>query len=509
MNRCDGAARGLRRGWIPGGPDARSRSGRAGRWRSCVRRLAFVLALFLVTPQGSPAAAEGGGSSAAPPNFVVLFADDLGYADLGCYGASRIRTPHLDRMAREGLRFTSFYVGQAVCSASRAALLTGCYPNRIGILGALGPRSKTGIHADETTLAEVLKARGYATAIYGKWHLGDAPEFLPTRHGFDEYYGLPYSNDMWPKHPQNPQAYPPLPLIEGERVIQTMPDQNLLTEEYTRRAVDFIHRHRDRPFFLYLPHSMPHVPLHAGAAARGRSAGGLYGDVIEELDRSTGRILDALRKERLDRKTLVMFLSDNGPWLSYGNHGGSAGGLREGKGTAFEGGIRVPCVMRWPGRIAGGRVCGELAATIDVLPTLAALAGAAVPGDRRIDGRDLGPLILGEAGARTPHEAYYCYYGRELHAIRSGPWKLHLPHAYPHVEAPGKDGQPGRMVSHRIGRSLYNLEEDVGERRDVAAEHPEVVSRLEALAEVAREDLGDAAVGRVGKNLRAPGQRAE
>lgn len=471
----------------------------------------LVLALLLVLGAGECAAAgsKRDPSGAAPPNFVVVFADDLGYADLGCYGARAIRTPHLDRMAREGLRFTSFYVGQAVCSASRAALLTGCYPNRIGILGALGPRSKTGIHADEATLAEVLKSRGYATAIYGKWHLGDAPEFLPLRHGFDEYYGLPYSNDMWPKHPQNPKAYPPLPLIEGERIIEEMPDQTRLTEEYTQRAIDFIRRHRSQPFFLYLPHSMPHVPLHAGAAARGRSAGGLYGDVIEEIDRSVGRILAALRQERLDRNTLVVFLSDNGPWLSYGNHAGSAGPLREGKGTVFEGGMRVPCVVRWPGRVPAGRVCGEWAATIDLLPTLAALAGAAIPQNRVIDGRDIRRLIFGERGAATPHGAYYYYWGQQLHAVRSGPWKLHLPHAYPHVEAPGGDGQPGRIGIHRIERSLFNLEEDAGETRDRAADHPEVVARLEALAELAREDLGDAATGRTGKNVRLPGQRTE
>jgi arylsulfatase A len=455
----------------------------------------------------------------APPNFVVVFADDLGYGDLGCYGAKGVRTPNLDRLAAEGMRFTSFYAAQAVCSASRAALMTGCYPNRVGIQGALGPNSRTGLNPDEWTLAEVLKTRGYATAIFGKWHLGDAPEFLPTRHGFDEYFGLPYSNDMWPLHPdyvdlppdaaQRKRGYPDLPLIEGERTVikpVLAEHQAQLTTWYTERAVSFIERNRQRPFFLYVPHSMPHVPLFVSDKFKGKSKAGLFGDVIQELDWSVGQILQALRRHKLDERTLVLFASDNGPWLLYGNHAGSAGPWREGKATMFEGGVRVPCIARWPGQIPKGRVCGELAATIDVLPTLAKLAGAELPVGRRIDGRDLGPLLRAEPGARSPHDAYWYFYDRSLHAIRSGPWKLHFPRSYPKPSPPGGDGRPGKYAQLKIGLELFNLESDPGETTDVAAANPDVVHRLEALAELARADLGDLATKREGNGIRPPGR---
>ena len=310
------------------------------------------------------------------PNVVLVFADDLGYADLSCYGAKGYRTPNLDRLAAEGVKFTDFYVPQAVCSASRTALLTGCYPNRVGILGALGPKNRHGINDDETTLGEVFKSRGYATAIYGKWHLGHHPQFLPPRHGFDEYFGLPYSNDMWPKHPEAKHAFPDLPLIEGEKTIALNPDQSQLTTQYAEHAVSFIERHRDQPFFVYLAHSMPHVPLFVSDKYQGRTERGLFGDVIEEVDWSVGQILATLEKLKLDEQTLVIFTSDNGPWLSYGDHAGSAEPLREGKGTSFDGGVREPCVMRWPGRIPPGAVCHEPAMTIDLLPTLAKLIGA-------------------------------------------------------------------------------------------------------------------------------------
>lgn len=458
-------------------------------------------------------------SPPSPPNVVIVFADDLGYGDLGCYGARGYRTPNLDRMAAEGLRFTSFYAAQAVCSASRAALLTGCYPNRIGIQGALGPGSKTGLHADEWTLAEILKTRGYATAIFGKWHLGDAPPFLPTRHGFDEYFGLPYSNDMWPFHPDYadlpPEAaarkrgYPDLPLFQGDQVVirpVTPEHQARLTAWYTERAVEFIRRHRHQPFFLYVPHAMPHVPLFAGKRFQGKSRTGVYADVIRELDWSVGQILRTLKKLDLDAQTLVIFTSDNGPWLLYGNHAGSAGPWREGKGTMFEGGVRVPCIARWPGRIPHGRVCDELAATIDLLPTVAALAGAPLPPGRTIDGQNLWPLLSATPGARTPHDAYLFYWGRELQAIRSGPWKLHFPHTYPRPKPPGAEGKPGRYAQHRIGRELFNLETDPGETTNVAAAHPEVVGRLEALAERARADLGDTATQRSGSGVRPAGR---
>ncbi len=484
---------------------------------SAALRLVALLTLSLLVRAGSPSSPR-----LDPPNIVVIFADDLGYGDLGCYGAPDIATPNLDRLAAEGMRFTSFYAAQAVCSASRAALLTGCYPNRIGILGALGPKSKTGLGETELTIAEVLRTRGYATAIYGKWHLGDAPQFLPTRHGFDEYFGLPYSNDMWPFHPdyaelppdaaQRKRGYPDLPLIENDRVAVspvTAEHQAQLTTWYTERAVGFIERHQHTPFFLYVPHAMPHVPLFVSEKFKGRSKAGLFGDVIMELDWSVGQILAALKQQGLDQRTLVIFTSDNGPWLLYGNHAGSARPFREGKGTMFEGGVRVPCIARWPGKIPAGTTCPELTATIDILPTLARLAGAELPNDRTIDGRDIWPLLAGEPGARTPHEAYYYYWGGELQAVRSGTWKLHFPHSYPQPQPPGGNGKPGKYAQLRIDRALYDLATDIAETTDVAAQHPDVVARLEALAEQARADLGDTATKRGGRGVREPGRLAE
>jgi arylsulfatase A-like enzyme len=440
-----------------------------------------------------------------PPNVVIVLADDQGYGDAGCYGAKDFATPNLDRLAKEGVRFTDFYVAQPVCSASRAALLTGCYPNRIGIFGALNDRSAHGISADEKTLAEVLKPRGYATAIYGKWHLGHRPKFLPTRHGFDDYFGLPYSNDMWPKHPT--EKFPDLPLFEGEKVIETNPDQTKLTTWYTERAVKFIEKNKDRPFFLYVPHSMPHVPLHVSDKFKGKSNQGLYGDVIMEIDWSVGEILAALKKHGIDEQTLFIYTSDNGPWLSYGNHAGSAGPLREGKMTTWEGGIRLPCLMRWPGHIPAGTVCREAAMTIDILPTVAKLAGAELP-KHPIDGLDIWPIVTGKPNAKSPHEALYFYWEQHLQAVRSGHWKLHFPHEYNTLaDTPGgKDGKPAKYEKTETPLALYDLESDVGETKNVADKHPDVVRRLEALADKARADLGDSATKQQGKGVRPPGR---
>ena len=460
-----------------------------------------ILVLLAACPLAPVSAAE------RPPNFVLIFCDDLGYADIGPFGATGYATPHLDRMAQEGMKLTRFVSAAAVCSASRAALLTGCYPQRVGILGALGPGAKVGIHEDEILISELLKARGYATAIFGKWHLGDHPRFLPTRHGFDRYFGLPYSNDMWPHHPTAGDRYPPLPLIEGEKVIQTMPDQSQLTTWYTERAVAFIRENKDRPFFLYLPHSMPHVPLFVSDKFKGKTQRGLFGDVIAEIDWSVGEVLKTLAELGIDDQTLVFFSSDNGPWLSYGNHAGSAGPLREGKGTTFNGGHYEPTLARWPGKIPPGTTCHELASTIDILPTFARLAGAEVPSDRKIDGRDIWPLLSGQPGAKTPHEVFYYYWNNGLEAVESGPWKLHRPHEYRTLAGePGKDGRPGPYRQAKIELALFNIEQDIGERHNVAAEHPQVVQRLLALAEKARDDLGDSLTGRQGHGRRQPGR---
>ncbi|UCE23071.1 MAG: sulfatase, partial [Candidatus Aminicenantes bacterium] len=330
------------------------------------------------------------------PNFVVIFTDDQGYADVGCFGAKGFETPNLDRMAEEGMRFTNFYVSQAVCSASRSSLITGCYPNRVSIYGALGPHAQIGLNPEEETIAEVLKNKEFTCGIFGKWHLGHHKEFLPFQHGFDEYFGLPYSNDMWPvwydgtptPEDHNKATYPFLPLIDGNETVEVltkMEDQDRLTTRYTERAVRFIEKNKDRPFFLYVPHSMPHTPLGVSDKFRGKSQQGKYGDVIMEIDWSVGEILKTLKKHKLEKHTLVVFTSDNGPWMNFGTHAGSAGPLREGKGTSWEGGQRVPCIMRWPGHIPKGTVCDKIASTLDLLPTFAAINGAPLP-KNKIDG---------------------------------------------------------------------------------------------------------------------------
>lgn len=464
----------------------------------------LLLAACASVPDASDEAAS------RPPNVVIVFTDDQGWGDVGVHGAEGYATPNLDRLAREGAELTDFYVAQPVCSASRAALLTGCYPNRIGIHGALGPGSKHGIAAEETTLAELLRAEGYATAHFGKWHLGHHPRFLPTRHGFDEFYGIPYSNDMWPHHPENPDAWGDLPTLEGEEVVGHNTDQTRFTGDFTARAVDFVERHADEPFFVYLAHPMPHVPLHAGPEFAGTTERGLYGDVIAEIDASVGALLDVLERTGNDGNTLLVFTSDNGPWLSYGDHAGSAGPLREGKGTTFEGGVRVPFLARFPGRIAAGLTSDEPAMTIDLLPTVAGLVGAPLPA-REIDGKDVWPLLT-EPGAPSPHEALFFWYHRgDLEAMRAGRWKLHFPHRYRTMEGRevGSGGVPGEYDHDaRVGLALYDLEEDVGETTNVADEHPEVVARLTALADRVRVELGDGLTETEGAEVREPGRVA-
>ena len=444
------------------------------------------------------------------PNVVIIFTDDQGYSDVGVFGAEGFETPNLDRMAAEGRKFTRWYAAQPVCSASRTALLTGCYPNRVGIHGALSPGSRSGISDEETTLAEVFKSKGYATACFGKWHLGDHPRFLPTRHGFDEYFGFPYSNDMWPQHPEVGDRFPPLPLIEGEKRLRIADefDQKMMTTRLTNHAVEFITQNRENPFFLYVPHSQPHVPLYVSERFRGKTKRGLYGDVISEIDWSVGEILNAIKTNGLDDNTLVIYTSDNGPWLSYGEHSGTAKPLREGKGTVWEGGVREPAIMRWPGKIPAGTECATPGMNIDLLPTLAGLIGAELP-KRKIDGLDLWPLIAGEKGAVNPHEGYWYYYKQnELQAVSQGKWKLCLPHAYRTLDGGpgGKGGIPAKYGSAKAGTELYDLESDVSETKDVAADHPEIVDQLLAFAEKARADLGDSLTKQDGTGRREPGQ---
>jgi arylsulfatase A len=365
-------------------------------------------------------------------------------------------------------------------------------------------------------LAELARQKGYATAMVGKWHLGRPTQLLPVHQGFDQYFGLPYSNDMWPLHPEaKPGTYPPLPLLEGDRVIKdnlTPEDQSQLTTWYTERAVQFIRANQQRSFFLYVAHNMPHVPLYVSQKFKGKSARGLYGDVIQEIDWSVGQILETLQQCHLDQDTLVIFTSDNGPWLSYGDHAGSAGPFREGKGTCWEGGTRVPFIARWPGHIPSGKICRQPAMSIDLFPTIALLIGAELP-THKIDGLDIWPLLAGRPRARNPHQAYFFYYGQnELQAVRSGQWKLVFPHTYTSLNGRpgGQNGIPVKYERIKLATpELYDLRRDPEEKRDVASRHQAVVQRLEMLAEQCRNDLGDSLTGRTGAGVRQPGRIAE
>jgi arylsulfatase A len=430
--------------------------------------------------------------TASNPNFIIIFTDDQGYGDVGCYGNKNLRTPNLDKMAAEGIRFTDFYMAAAVCTPSRAALLTGCYPQRVGLPSVLFPNDMPrgqlegmalGLNPEETTIAELLKEQGYATACIGKWHLGDMPEFMPLNQGFDEYFGLPYSNDMMPG--ATPHDFGPLPLIEGDSIIELNPDQDFLTIRYTKKAVDFIERNRNKTFFLYLSHSMPHRPCHASdkfterwftkqqlSGIKGEnkeSRDFLYPAVIEELDWSVGVILQKLEELGLEKNTLVVFTSDNGPAT------GSAGPLRGKKGSMYEGGMRVPCIMQWKGKIAEGKIVRQIIAGIDFYPTFANLASADLPADRIIDGKDITDLILGKTAISPRKQFLYFDQGRGLKAIRQGDWKLF----------PGENPQ------------LYNLREDIGEKNNLAIEFPELVERLTSSALQFEKEME--------KNKREPG----
>ena len=481
----------------------------------------FLAQAICLAAIASPAATS---AKSTLPNLVIIFTDDQGYADVGVFGAKGFQTPNLDRLASQGCIFRNFHVAQPVCSASRAGLLTGCYPNRIGIHGALGPRSNVGISDKEMTMAQLVKQRGYATAIFGKWHLGDSPQFLPLQHGFDEYFGLPYSNDMWPLHPdlvklppndeRRKRGYPDLVMYEGNKVAipqVTHEDQNQLTTWYTEHAVKFIETHKDQPFFLYLAHNMPHVPLHVSDKFHGKTERGLYGDVIEEIDWSVGQVMEALKRNGVEERTWVIFTSDNGPWLSYGNHAGSAYPLREGKGTCWEGGTREPCIMRWPGHIPAGTESRTMLMTIDLFPTIAKLIGAKPP-EHALDGLDVWPIISGQPGAKNPHEAYWFYYEQnQLQSVVSGDgrWKLQLPHTYRTLggKPGGRDGVPAPYEQRKLEKAeLYDLEKDISEETNIAESQADIVGRLEAEAEKARAELGDALTKRKGKGTREPGK---
>ncbi|MEM9416505.1 MAG: sulfatase [Planctomycetota bacterium] len=398
---------------------------------------------------------------ATPPNIVIIFTDDQGYGDLSCFGHPTIHTPHLDALAADGMKLTQCYVPSPVCSPSRAALLTGCYPKRVGMhQHVIFPQNNYGLHTEEVTLADMLNAHGYATGMFGKWHLGHRPGLMPTDQGFDTFFGIPYSNDMAQIHLPEDNNYPfRMPLIRNNEVIAWEPDQRLLTRRYTEEAVAFIEQHKDRPFFVYLPHSMPHIPLYASDDFEGESPRGLYGDVIEEIDWSVGQIVAALEAHGLTDNTLVIFTSDNGPWLQYNLEGGSAGLLRGGKGSNWEGGQRVPALVAMPGTIPAGSVCREVVTTMDLLPTIATLTGATLS-DRVIDGHDITPLLTGEDGATSPTDAFLYYTsGGDLAGIRQGPWKLLLQ-----------------------SDELYHLDHDPGEQYNLANQNADRIAELRALA---------------------------
>ena len=435
---------------------------------------------------GRAAAAAAGAAEKSPPNLVVILIDDMGYGDIEPYGSKVNRTPNLIRMAAEGMKLTSWYAAP-VCTPSRAQMMTGCYAKRVSLPNVIGPAAAVGISAEERTVAQLLKDRGYATMCIGKWHLGDQPEFLPTRHGFDKYLGLPYSNDMGAKVP--------LPLVRDEKVIEAPAEQDKLVATYTDEAVKFITASKDKPFFLYFPHTAVHVPINPGKAFEGKSANGRFGDWVEEVDWSVGRVLGALRELKLDSRTLVIFTSDNGPWLIKGKDAGVAGPLRGGKGSTWEGGMREPTIAWWPGKIAAGTACDAPVSEVDVLPTLVKLAGGEVPAGRVIDGKDIWPLMAGQT-KESPHEALFYFKSNNLEAVRSGPWKLAIVNQGAGTgQAKAKAKDAPAEAAQPFTPALYNHDADIGETTDVAAQHPDVVKRLQEYVARMDADLGAKGAG--------------
>ena len=444
------------------------------------------------------------GKNETTPNIVFILTDDLGYGDLSSYGSKTINSKNIDQLAKDGIKLTSYYAAQPVCSASRAAVLTGVYPNRIGIHNAFGPNSNSGINHSELTLAEMLKENGYSTGIYGKWHLGSKKEYFPTNHGFDEFYGILYSNDMWRWHPEYPEGYPEdLLLYRNESPIMEIIDQSDLTKDITSESIDFIERNKNNPFFLYIAHPQPHVPLFVSKDFENITGNGLYADVITEIDYSVGRVLRSLEENGLTENTIVVFTSDNGPWLSYGNHSGSSGIYREGKGTTWEGGVRVPSIIKFPNKLKS-RVIDEPVMAIDWMPTFAELTNSKLS-ENKIDGKNIWPLLTGEAYS-SPHEKLYFYYRvNELHSIRMNDWKIHFSRSYRSLNGRtgGVDGIPVKYDMNVIEQNeLYNLKDDPGELYNIYNEFPEIAKKMEELGEKARIELGDNLTGIKGVGIR-------
>ena len=456
-------------------------------------RRAFLRSAALSMAASSLAGSMKAAGSAKPPNFVLIFLDDSGWADFHPFGDPAYRTPNVEALSRQGRVYHNFYVTQAVCSASRSSLLTGCYPGRTKVFGAIAPRER-GLDPKYATFGEVFKARGYRTAVFGKWHIGDQPETRPPARGFDESCGLMYSNDMWEGHPQHPEVWGKYPLqfwengkVKVDRV--TAKDQAMLTTWYTQHAVDFIKRNKQDPFLLYVPHSMPHVPIFASEKFKGKSGTGLYGDVMMEIDWSVGEIMKALKQAGVDDNTFVFFSSDNGPWIVYGNHAGKTP-FREAKNTGFDGGTRSACIVRFPGRIPAGTVSTRAWCTVDMLPTMARLADAKLPANP-IDGMDVWDIVSGNPGPENPHQYYPFSTGSRFEGVLSGDghWKLHIPHPYQTLLYAGSDGKPGEYTTKHIELSLFDMEKDPHETTNVIGEHPDIAARLQGYAEQHRREF--------------------
>lgn len=442
------------------------------------------------------------------PNILLILTDDQGYGDLSAFGARDIATPNIDLLGIEGAKYTRFYVPQSQCTPSRAGILTGCYPNRVGVDWVFLPHSTTGLNPEEETIADILKPAGYQSAYFGKWHLGHHPEFLPTNQGFDEYFGIPYSNDMWPLNPRKDYTFPPLPLIENTTTIDTVDEviQKNMTRLLTQKTIDFIKKNKEETFFAVLSHPMPHVPLYVSDEFKGKSKRGLYGDVMMELDWSTGEIMKTLKELNIDENTMVLFMSDNGPWIAYGNHGGSTGGLKEGKETSFEGGIRSPLLIRYPAEIPAGQIIETPINGIDFLPTFADLANAELP-DKKIDGKNIIQQLTGKSKEMT-QDAYYFYMNKnQLEAVMTQQWKLVLPHYFNSLN--GKDGgKNGALAAYekiKVDIALYDLNKDKNETNNVAANHPKIVKVLQGKADSIRQILGDKVLDIKGTEVRPLG----
>jgi len=473
---------------------------------SIKKRIQAILSVCLVISLSSYGKIYGQAPEKLP-NIIIIFIDDMAYGDVGFNNPGIGYTPNFQFLAEHGVVLENFYVSQPVCTASRTSLLTGCYANRLGMGGAIDHASKIGINPDEITMAEMLKTKGYRTAAIGKWHLGFQKPFLPSNQGFDYFFGIPYSADMWPYHPERPEYYPPLPLYENETIVDTIEEQSWFTETFTKKSIEFVTNKDHRPFFLYLAHPMPHVPLFVSEKFKGRTGKGLYADVIHEIDASLGTLISILQEKMLEENTLLIVTSDNGPWLSYGNHAGTTNGLREGKGTTWEGGIRTPFVAYWKGTLPENKRIKPYAMSIDILPTIAALTGTSLP-KNKIDGENILSLIMAKNNNPVDRPLFFYYHKNDLEAMRWQKWKLYFPHSYRTMDGlkSGMDGQPGQYKMAIMEKSeLYDLDSDPFEKENIIKKHPDIFRQMQIMADKIRLELGDDLTNIKGYANRKPG----